>query len=157
MENIQATSYQELPDGMSRYILTTFNSENEMKTYYLQMSNVMRGTHSYSSTDSEYICLKRLNNKIKQYNIFLQALGDHKWEKGIADIQKALGIFLMQNDIDSKIRKQTNQEIASLLQFIVFLSGNVNIIKQLQGIFHHHSSNITHLLKSVPTHSQILE
>ena len=59
----------------------------------------------------------------------------------------------MQNDIESKERKQTNQEIASQLQFIVFLSGNINIIKQLHGILQRHLSNVMLLLRSYPEHN----
>ena len=115
---------------------------------------MIRSTDNHPSIDKEYTILKKLCSKLKQYYSFIQTLGDHEWEKGIANIQKALGIYLMQNDIDSKVRKQTNQEIASQLQFIVFLSGNSNIIKQIQGILHQHLSNVTHLLRSYPAHSK---
>lgn len=136
--------------GMKLYIQTIFNSEEEMKSYYLQMSKVIQNGYKNPTADSESDSLKKLCNKLKHYHSLLQKVGDHEWEKGVADIQKALGIYLMQNDIDSKLRKQTNNEIASQLQFIVYLSGNINIFKQLQGIFTHHISNITYLLKLCP-------
>ena len=155
MENSQTKNVQEEVSGiMNQYILSQFRSEKEMKTYYLQMSTMIRSTDNHPSIDKEYTILKKLCGKLKQYYSFIQTLGDHEWEKGIANIQKALGIYLMQNDIDSKVRKQTNQEIASQLQFIVFLSGNSNIIKQIQGILHQHLSNVTHLLRSYPAHSK---
>ncbi|EFI12697.1 hypothetical protein HMPREF0106_03123 [Bacteroides sp. D22] len=133
MENSQLKDLQEeVSEATKHYILTTFNSENGMKTYYLQMSNIIRSAHINPPIDTEYNSLKKLSKKLKQYCTFIQTLGEHEWDKGIADIQKALGIYLMQNNIESKERKQTNQEIASQLQFIVFLSGNINIIKQLR-------------------------
>ena len=46
-----------------------------------------------------------------------------------------------------------NKEIASQLQFIVFLSGNTNIIKQLHGILQRHLSNVMLLLRSYPEHN----
>lgn len=154
MENSQTKNVQEETSGiMNQYILSQFCSEKEMKTYYLQMSTMIRSTGSHLSIDKEYTILKKLCSKLKQYYSFIQTLGDHEWDKGISDIQKALGIYLMQNDIDSKVRKQANQEIAAQLQFIIFLSGNSNIIKQIQGILHQHLSNVTHLLKSYPAHS----
>ena len=140
-------------EATKQYILTTFNSENGMKTYYLQMSNIIRSAHINPPIDTEYNSLKKLSKKLKQYCTFIQTLGEHEWDKGIADIQKALGIYLMQNDIESKERKQTNQEIASQLQFIVFLSGNINIIKQLHGILQRHLSNVMLLLRSYPEHN----
>lgn len=154
MENSQTKNVQEeVSEIMNQYILSQFHSVNEMKTYYLQMSTMIRSTDSHPPINKEYIILKKLSNKLKQYYSFIQTLGDHEWDKGIADIQKALGIYLMQNNIDSKVRKQTNQEIASQLQFIVFLSGNSNITKQIQGILHQHLSNVTNLLQSYPAHS----
>lgn len=154
MENSQLKDLQEeVSEATKQYILTTFNSENGMKTYYLQMSNIIRSAHINPPIDTEYNCLKKLSKKLKQYCTFIQTLGEHEWDKGIADIQKALGIYLMQNNIESKERKQTNQEIASQLQFIVFLSGNINIIKQLHGILQRHLSNVMLLLRSYPEHN----
>ena len=151
MENSQLKDLQEeVSEATKQYILTTFNSENGMKTYYLQMSNIIRSAHINPPIDTEYNSLKKLSKKLKQYCTFIQTLGEHEWDKGIADIQKALGIYLMQNNIESKERKQTNQEIASQLQFIVFLSGNINIIKQLHGILQRHLSNVMLLLRSYP-------
>ena len=154
MENSQLKDLQEeVSEATKQYILTTFNSENGMKTYYLQMSNIIRSAHINPPIDTEYNSLKKLSKKLTQYCTFIQTLGEHEWDKGIADIQKALGIYLMQNNIESKERKQTNQEIASQLQFIVFLSGNINIIKQLHGILQRHLSNVMLLLRSYPEHN----
>ena len=154
MENSQLKDLQEeVSEATKQYILTTFNSENGMKTYYLQMSNIIRSAHINTPNDTEFNSLKKLSKKLKQYCTFIQTLGEHEWDKGIADIQKALGIYLMQNNIESKERKQTNQEIASQLQFIVFLSGNINIIKQLHGILQRHLSNVMLLLRSYPEHN----
>jgi len=154
MENSQLKDLQEeVSEATKQYILTTFNSENGMKTYYLQMSNIIRSAHINPPIDTEYNSLKKLSKKLKQYCTFIQTLGEHEWDKGIADIQKALGIYLMQNNIESKERKQTNQEIASQLQFIVFLGSVVNIIKQLHGILQRHLSNVMLLLSSYPEHN----
>ena len=90
MENSQLKDLQEeVSDATKQYILTTFNSENGMKTYYLQMSNIIRSAHINPPIDTEYNSLKKLSKKLKQYCTF------------IADIQKALGIYLMQNNIES--------------------------------------------------------
>lgn len=103
MENSQLKDLQEeVSEATKQYILTTFNSENGMKTYYLQMSNIIRSAHINPPIDTEYNSLKKLSKKLKQYCTFIQTLGEHEWDKGIADIQKALGIYLMQ--ITSKVK-----------------------------------------------------
>lgn len=149
MENSLTNDLREVSPGVIQYITNTFNSEEEMKKHYLQMANLIRAAHTHPSTNSEYSRLVKLQAKIKQIHAFLQLLGDHKWE-GVADIQKVLGIYMMQNDIDAKVRKQINQSIASQMQFIVFLAENSNLIKQLQGIFHSHVNNLLHLLQMYP-------
>ena len=91
MENSQLKDLQEeVSEATKQYILTTFNSENGMKTYYLQMSNIIRSAHINPPIDTEYNSLKKLSKKLKQYCTFIQTLGEHEWDKGIADIQKAL-------------------------------------------------------------------
>lgn len=143
------TGISETLDFIGQRIQTTFGSEEEMKRYYLQMSNHIRSPHVYYSKESEYIGLKKLNNKLKQYAVFIQALAEHKWEKGVAGIQRILSMYLMQNSIDSKERCQTNDEVSSLLQFVVFLAENSNLVRQLQGILNHHLTNVAYLLKSM--------
>ena len=92
MENSQLKDLQEeVSEATKQYILTTFNSENGMKTYYLQMSNIIRSAHINPPIDTEYNSLKKLRKKLKQYCTFIQTLGEHEWDKGIADI---LGVSL---------------------------------------------------------------
>lgn len=85
MENSQLKDLQEeVSEATKQYILTTFNSENGMKTYYLQMSNIIRSAHINPPIDTEYNSLKKLSKKLKQYCTFIQTLGEHEWDKGIA-------------------------------------------------------------------------
>lgn len=143
------TGISETFDFMEQRIQTTFGSEEEMRRYYLQMANFIRLPHKCCSEESEYKKLKMLGSKLKQFASFTHVLGEHKWEKGVANIQKALAIYLMQNDVDSKERRQNNDEIASQLQFIVYLAENSNLVKQLQGMFDRHRSNVLYLLDSM--------
>ena len=84
MENSQLKDLQEeVSEATKQYILTTFNSENGMKTYYLQMSNIIRSAHINPPIDTEYNSLKKLSKKLKQYCTFIQTLGEHEWDKGI--------------------------------------------------------------------------
>ena len=84
------------------------------------MSNIIRSAHIILPLTPNTNSLKAKQKAQAILYSFIQTLGEHEWDKGIADIQKALGIYLMQNNIESKERKQTNQETASQLQFIVF-------------------------------------
>lgn len=64
MENSQLKDLQEeVSEATKQYILTTFNSENGMKTYYLQMSNIIRSAHINPPIDTEYNSLKKLSKK----------------------------------------------------------------------------------------------
>ena len=93
MENSQLKDLQEeVSEATKQYILTTFNSENGMKTYYLQMSNIIRSAHINPPIDTEYNSLKKLSKKLKQYCTFIQTLGEHEWDKGIADILSLIHI-----------------------------------------------------------------
>lgn len=66
MENSQLKDLQEeVSEATKQYILTTFNSENGMKTYYLQMSNIIRSAHINPPIDTEYNSLKKLSKKLK--------------------------------------------------------------------------------------------
>ena len=71
MENSQLKDLlEEVSEATKQYILTTFNSENGMKTYYLQMSNIIRSAHINPPIDTEYNSLKKLSKKLKQYCTF---------------------------------------------------------------------------------------
>ena len=121
MENSQLKDLQEeVSEATKQYILTTFNSENGMKTYYLQMSNIIRSAHINPPIDTEYNSLKKLSKKLKQYCTFIQTLGEHEWDKGIADIQKALGIYLMQNDIEPNAEELIASLIPTVLSQKIF-------------------------------------
>lgn len=94
MENSQLKDLQEeVSEATKQYILTTFNSENGMKTYYLQMSNIIRSAHINPPIDTEYNSLKKLSKKLKQYCTFIQTLGEHEWDKGRLSL-KPWGIAL---------------------------------------------------------------
>ena len=68
MENSQLKDLQEeVSEATKQYILTTFNSENGMKTYYLQMSNIIRSAHINPPIDTEYNSLKKLSNIVLSF------------------------------------------------------------------------------------------
>lgn len=62
MENIQTKSVQEeVEKAMQQHILTRFGSEEGMKTFYLQLANILRVTLGNPPIGSECIRLKKLS------------------------------------------------------------------------------------------------
>lgn len=142
--NNQPTAIQELPNVMARPC-TNFPSEEAMKTYYLQLAEIMniKSAEGYS----EYMNLKCMHRKLKQFISTLQQINTHEWGKGIAEIQNACGAYMLQSNLPHKTLLQTNREIGLHLQFITQLAGNVGFLKQLEGILHYHLQNTAELLE----------
>ena len=116
-----------------------------MKAYYLQMANIMNV--KYAEGHSETLSLLSLYRKIRQFINILQIIGMHEWGKGISEIQKACGVYMLQKEIPPKTLLQTNEAIGLHLQFLMQLAGNVGFLKQLEGILQYHYKNVEYLFK----------
>lgn len=140
-ETIQSSTYHLLNS-----VAYSFPSEDTMRTYYIQMTYVINPTlHIEKHTD--YVRLKNLQRKLKQFINVLNHLNGHEWGKGILEIQNATGFYMLQNNIERKILLQTHQEVGEHLQFITQLAGNIGYMKQLLGILHCHYQNVEYLIK----------
>ena len=124
-----------------------FPSEEAMKTYYLQLADLMNVR--YAEEPSEYLTLKCLHRKLRQFTCALQLIGQHEWGQGISEIQNACGVYMLQNVIERKILLQNNREIGKHLQFITQLAGNVGFLKQLEGILYYHFQNVKRILETM--------
>ena len=144
--NTQMVAVQELPNA-AMHPRTDFPSEDAMKLYYLQLANIMNV--NYAEENSEYLSMKCLYRKLRQFIHTLQLIGTHEWGQGIPEIQNASGAYMMQNNTPPKILLQNNREIGLHLQFVMQLAGNVGFLKQLEGILHYHFQNIETLLRSL--------
>lgn len=122
-----------------------FLSQEAMKTYYLQMANIMGTRHQGEHSDENSI--RNLYGRLKQFSNALQSINSHDWGQGVAEIQNAAGIYMMQGDINRSKLMQNNEEISLHLQFITQLASNTSIFKQLQGIISCHFQNVEYLLK----------
>lgn len=141
--NNQPVSTQEV-SNVAMHPRRDFSSEEEMKTYYLQLANIMNVKFAGESSEAKSLnCLRR---KLKQFTHLMQFLGTHEWSKGIAEIQNACGAYMLQNSVDRKRLLQTNQEIGSHLQFITHLASNTGLAKQMEGILYYHYQNVLTLL-----------
>lgn len=142
-ESICATSYDQLNVVASR-----FASEEEMKKYYLQMSDTINANTPFIRR-TDFTQLKGLHQKLKQFIVALQHLSTHKWGSSVAEIQNACGAYMMQSNIDKKTLMKTNNEIGQHLQFIMQLAGDMTPIKQLLGILNFHYQNVEYLMGKV--------
>lgn len=142
-ETVSTTSYDQI-----NVISSRFASEEEMKTYYIQMGNIVN-THIPFIKRSDYTHLKGLHQKLKQFINALQHLSTHEWGSSIVEIQNARGAYMTQSNIDKKVLMNTNKEIGRHLQFIMQLAGDMSPIKQLLGILNFHYQNVEYLMGKV--------
>lgn len=140
-EVIQEPSYKQL-----NLVSSSFQSEEAMKAYYLQMADTMAANLPFEKR-SEYTSLKGLRRKLKQFIGALQQLSIHEWGNGIAEIQNACGTYMLQSNIERKLLLQTNREIGRHMQFITQLAGNMGFIKQLLGVLNCHYQNVRYLME----------
>ena len=140
------TAGQELP-SIAMHPRYDFSSEEEMKTYYLQLTNIMN--IKFVGESPELMSLNCLRRKLKQFIHLMQLLGTHEWGKGIAEIQNACGAYMLQNNLDRKTLLCTNQEIGQHLQFIISLASHTGLAKQMEGILYYHYQNILQLLNKL--------
>lgn len=150
--NTQPVTAQELPNA-AMHPRTGFPSEEAMKAYYLQLIDIMNIT--YAEEPSEYISLQCLKRKLRQFIHVLRLIGTHEWGNGIAEIQDASGIYMLQSTLPHKTLLQANREIGLHLQFITQLASNVGFLKQLEGILHYHFQNVESLLNKLKENRQI--
>lgn len=151
LETPQAFSYKQI-----NFVSNTFQSEEAMKTYYLQMAETMNTSVSWEK-NSDYTSLKKLHQKISQQCGVLQHLTQHEWGSGIIEIQDICGSYLLQSKIDRKKLIQTNREIALHLQFIIQLAGNAGYIKQMLNNLQQHYQNVEYLIKKTKETTEEVE
>ena len=143
--NSQPTIFSE--DSLAMHPRSTFSSEEEMKTYYLHLANVLNVR--FTEEPSEFLSLTSLRRKLKQYIIALQLISTHEWGTGIADMHDACGVNMLHSKLEQQLLLKANKEIGLHLQFIMELAGNVGFFKQLLGMMHYHYRNVVHLLNKL--------
>lgn len=148
--NTQPVSAQELPNT-AMHSRMDFPSEEAMKAYYLQLIDIMN--IRYARESPEYVNLQCLQRKLRQFVQALRLIGMHEWGKGIAEIQDASGIYMLESSLPHKTLLQANREIGMHLQFIAQLASNVGFLKQLEGILCYHLQNVERLLKKLKEES----
>lgn len=144
----QSEAIKEFSHRQFNSVANCFQSEEDMKSYYLHMADTMNASLFFERR-SDYISLAGLHRKLKQFNSALQLLSTHEWSRSIAEIQNACGVFMLQNDVEKKRLLRTNEEIGLHLQFITELAGNMSFLKQLLGILNCHHQNVGYLLRKM--------
>lgn len=142
-EASQASGYKQLNS-----VAYSFSSEEEMKSYYLQMFRTMN-QFFHSSQISEYMQLHSLRRRLDRYIFVLQLLSRHEWGSGVAEIQNACGVYMIQPNLERKEQLRTNREIGQHLLFLTQLAGNIHITKQILGLMDSHYQNVTYLISKM--------
>lgn len=150
--NQQPTITQELPNA-AMHPRTSFTSDEAMKSYYLQLAEIMN-IH-YLGEYSELTSIQYLQRKLRQFGNTMRFIGTHEWGQGIAEIQSTCGTYMMQKNNNQKELLKTNKEIGLHLQFIVQLASNVCFVKQLEGLLSFHYENVSYLANKLKEESNI--
>lgn len=142
----QPEKFHAIPQKQINSVSKCFDSEENMKTYYLQMADTLNANIQLEGYQ-ELVLLKNLHRKIRQFIGSLQPITEHEWKSGISEIQNACGVYMFQNQIERKELLRINREIGQHLQFITELAGNTCFIKQLYGNLHCHFLNLNYLIR----------
>ena len=149
MENSnQPEITQAISEDKSYYVSTHFESDEAMKAYYLQMADNMNISRQIGE-NPEYVALKNVLHKLKQYVRVLQYVCDYEWGRGVSEIHDACGVYLMQKNIEHRKLVKFNEEIGQHLQFIAKLAGDTGFMKQLQGYLAFHMNNVDFLVRGL--------
>ena len=154
--NNQQEITQAISEEKSYYVSTHFESDEAMKTYYLQMADNMNISRQIGE-NPEFVALKNVLHKLKQYVRVLQYVCDYEWGRGVSEIHDACGVYLMQKNIEHRKLVKFNEEIGQHLQFIAKLAGDTGVIKQLQGNLAFHVNNVDYLMRRLRTRSERTE
>ena len=131
-------------DSLADY--PAFQSKEDMKTYYMQMSRLLTTTPPSGDPESD---LKRLRRKLRQFIHILSQLNNHEWGEGVGDIQTACAGFLLLKDEEFGRKKEVNKSISKHFEFIIRISQNIYLLRQLQGLVYTHSRNVTLLINEI--------
>lgn len=98
---------------------------------------------------SEYMQLQSLRRKLNRFICVLQLLSHHEWGDGVAEIQNACGVYMLQPNVERKEQLRANREIGQHLLFLTQLAGKNHITKQLLGLLNSHYQNVTYLISKM--------
>lgn len=139
-EQANASSQQE-------YMHVLFKSDEQMKEFYLTMARVMEPRICLiKMTEAQQLKIL-LRTFRRSFNV-MQGLGNYSWSDGVAEIQAATGVYMMQ-PLERMERLRSNKKIGNHLQMITWLTSSIYIVKRLEGTFNNHCAFIEYLLKNI--------
>lgn len=146
MENKEMGALLKALGEANQYMYPHFTSHENMKAYYLQMNEFM----SYSlppATNAKDTDFRRLQRKLKQYINILSELNEHKWGDEVAELATAGGGYMTLKNTDFYKKMEINQAVGKHIEFIVRISQNIYLLRQLQSLLHIHYQNVSLLIK----------
>ncbi|WP_455591369.1 hypothetical protein [Bacteroides sp.] len=146
MENKDMDALLKTLGEANQYMYPHFASREEMKAYYLQMNEFMNYgmPPATSPKDTDF---RRLRRKLKQYIDILSELNEHQWGDEISELATAGGGYMMLKNTDFYKKMEINQAVGKHIAFIVRISQNIYLMRQLQSLLHVHYQNVSLLIK----------
>lgn len=134
--------------------LNVQNASGVTETEYCEQMYRFMNIVLPSPTTKDTPDMKELQRRLKKFLVVMNAVSNHDWSAGIAEIQEAWGVYLLANRIDEKRVKRMNEAIGAHLQFLVQMAENRSTMKQLFGVLNKHYINVTNVMNRLEDRSK---
>ena len=123
-----------------------FESKEAMVAYYMQMNKFVNyGLQAPLAQELPYMV--GLLRKLKLFLLLLQRLDEHKWGKGITNLQTACTAYVTKEDIDINDRTEVSRSLSELIEFLISVAEDKSAIRQLHGILAAHYKNVMSIIE----------
>lgn len=142
-------------EGLEMVSVTKFViPQDELKKFYLQEA-VVYYTQGYGNTNcSELQMLCTLQNTYQKSLVLLSMLNSYSMKEGLTSLQKLVGDSLINSGLEKDHLNKMNDDIAGLMEFLMFIAANRTVIGKLFAVFSLHNENVKKLLKTYPEYAK---
>lgn len=142
-------------EGLEMVSVTKFViPQDELKKFYLQEA-VVYYTQGYGNTNrSELQMLCTLQNTYQKSLVLLSMLNSYSMKEGLTSLQKLVGDSLINSELEKDYLNKMNDDIAGLMEFLMFIAANRTVIGKLFAVFSLHNENVKKLLKTYPEYAK---
>lgn len=123
-----------------------FESKEAMVAYYMQMNEFVNfGLQAPLAQELPYMV--GLLRKLKLFLLLLQRLDEHKWGKGITNLQTACTAYVIKEDVGINDRTEVSRNLSELIEFLISVAEDKSTIRQLHGILAAHYKNVMNIIE----------
>lgn len=142
-------------EGLEMVSVTKFViPQDELKKFYLQEA-VVYYTQGYGNTNrSELQMLCTLQNTYQKSLVLLSMLNSYSMKEELTSLQKLVGDSLINSELEKDHLNKMNDDIAGLMEFLMFIAANRTVIGKLFAVFSLHNENVKKLLKTYPEYAK---